>query len=172
MSSKDCRRIVSSLIECDLDEEMIKPRTRYQRLWNINSGWQEHAQVIINELEGSDEPYDLSSFLDTIRKTRSLILQYALQQYYLENDALPETLDDLVPEYLPHLVEDPVCEAPFEYELTWEGYTLSSSCEADPNQAHKFYGPAAPYAWQQFGKKLSKDWWRKLGEKISNMGAQ
>ena len=174
VNSHDCENIVLALHDCDIDSDAFETRQQYQKLWVINSGWRQHLQVLLDESEDEDsfhmEWYELSDLLQEIRNTRALTLQFALQQYYLENDELPESLEELVPEYLPELVVDPVCQSPFDYELTFTGYTLRSTCDSDPNQALSVTGPAGPCRWNLLGKKVSRELWFQLGERIGSLG--
>jgi hypothetical protein len=50
----------------------------------------------------------------------------AIERYRLDHGALPETLDDLVPDYLDAVPEDPFDGAPIRYRRTEPGYVLYS----------------------------------------------
>jgi hypothetical protein len=65
---------------------------------------------------------------DTIYSVRKEILQthLAIRLYRLDEDRLPESLDELVPKYLPSVPQDPFATGPLIYRLSDEGYVLYS----------------------------------------------
>jgi hypothetical protein len=62
--------------------------------------------------------------LAELRMTRLLL---ALRAYELEQGALPNSLEDLVPRYLPRLPQDPFTEQPFVYDLQVDTPCLRSA---------------------------------------------
>jgi len=71
-----------------------------------------------------------------------LRFQVALEQYRRDHERLPESLDALVPEYLPEVPPDPFCGAPMRYEITDGGYRLYSAAEVKDGQMWR--GEPAP----------------------------
>ena len=59
---------------------------------------------------------------------RMLIIKLALRAYELDHGALPQSLSQLVPDYLPTVPIDPFSDKPFHCELTnmASGYTIRS----------------------------------------------
>jgi len=55
---------------------------------------------------------------------RLLIIQLALQAYFLDNQGFPISLQEIVPDYLPLILIDPRTKQPFQYRNLWGGYAL------------------------------------------------
>jgi len=62
----------------------------------------------------------------THTEVRGIMLSAAVELYRSENDTYPESLADLVPDYVPELPEDPFSGQPFEYAQTPSSYLLYS----------------------------------------------
>jgi hypothetical protein len=65
---------------------------------------------------------------DTICSVTKKLLQthLAIRLFQLDNDRLPSSLDELVPNYLPAVPQDPFANGPLIYRLSDEGYVLYS----------------------------------------------
>jgi len=153
-NSIQCQQIVTLLQQYDDERGSLENRLYYQRLADENLGWLGHLQLLLQEWSGED-PYEWQrqQYLNSVRHTRMLIAQFALQKYFLDNNRLPENLSELVPDYLPVIPVDPHTDKPLHYQHLWGGYALST---LDKNAKDRVLvtGPAAPYFWQ----RLQKSW--------------
>ncbi len=152
--ANQCQQIVELQYKYDSKRGSLENRLYYQRLADENHGWLRHVQLLTQEWSGED-PYawDSQQYLSNIRHTRMLIVQFALQRYFLDNQRLPENLAELVPDYLPAILIDPHTNKPFHYQHLWGGYALSTLDENAEDRA-LVTGPAAPYLWQ----RLQESW--------------
>lgn len=167
LSATQCNEACANVFLYDKDRPPISKRIEYERLWYVHAGWQSHLQLILADMARDDLfEAEIKNYLSTVRRTRTLILQLALQRYYLEHKEIPDALTDLVPEYLEALPEDPICKEPLHYQRLWSGYVLTSSCDADPNQAVFVTGPSSPYMAEQL-KNYSLKAWTWLGKTIA-----
>ncbi len=153
-NTNQCQQIAELLCQYDNERGSLKNRLYYQRLADENCGWLKHVQLLMQEWSGED-PYadDSQQYLNNVRHTRMLIVQFALQRYFLDNQRLPENLTELVPDYLPMIPVDPHTNKPLHYQHLWGGYALSTLDENAKDQA-LVTGPAAPYLWQ----RLQESW--------------
>lgn len=81
-------------------------------------------------------------------QVRGTMIMAAVESYAAEKNAYPETLDDLLPYYLPGLPEDPFTGESFGYHPTDSGYALYS---AGPDMQ---YNDGAPGDWREEGTDL------------------
>lgn len=58
----------------------------------------------------------LNNWTDFVARTRALSVQLALLAYRLDHDKYPDTLAELVPDYLPSMINDPFSGKPFQYQ--------------------------------------------------------
>jgi len=149
LNSQQCRSIVAELVKYDRERGSLENRLYYQRLADENSGWLKHLRLLMQEWSGKD-PYAEQSqqYQFIVRHMRMQIAQFALQQFFLEHNRLPETLAELVPEYLPAILIDPHTNQPLHYQHLWGGYALTTQDE-DAGDRALVTGPAAPYLWQR-----------------------
>jgi hypothetical protein len=54
-------------------------------------------------------------------------IAFTIEDYHRENDAYPESLERLVPDYIDELPINPVTLTPFEYELNERGYVMQAT---------------------------------------------
>lgn len=81
---------------------------------------------------------------------RGMALFFAIQAYERERGALPETLDQLVPDYLPRVPLDPFDDTPFRYRRSgvpglppeaWAVYSIGGDLVDDGGTAHSVGTP-------------------------------
>lgn len=88
------------------------------RVWS----WSEEAAV--------GNTANAPAFADARRRCDSLcsliMTEAAVRRYAIENGSPPESLADLVPEYLPAVTVDPYGDAPLRYRRIEDGYLLYS----------------------------------------------
>ncbi len=153
-NANQCQQIVELQYKFESERGSLENRLYYQRLADENHGWLRHVQLLMQEWSGKD-PYaeDRRQYLSNVRHTRMLIVQFALQRYFLDNQRLPENLAELVPEYLPAILIDPHTNKPFHYRHLWGGYALTT-LDKETGDLALVTGPAAPYLWQ----RLQESW--------------
>jgi hypothetical protein len=102
-------------------------------------------------------------------ETRLLIADAALQAYSLEHGRPPETLQQLVPEYLEEPPMDPFSSTPVKYLRDGSRYTVYSvGLDGDDDQGTPedpafngdiaFAGPHVHPLWSQLGEAASAAW--------------
>jgi hypothetical protein len=119
LSSAKCREIAMRLMELEPLREAVATKLERQAIYRVRKSWQDHMTALMEEWNGSEAAARSDGFLRTSRfetaATRLVIVQSALQAYWLDRRALPERLDDLVPEYLPAVPDDPMVDGPLKY---------------------------------------------------------
>ena len=146
-NSGQCQQLLELLIQFDRARGSLENRIYYDRLAIENHGWQSHLHLLLDEWSQSDPYLDARRiYYNRILQTRMLIIQLALQRYFLEHNQLPNSLDELVPRYLTTVPDNPFTEAPMGYQKLWGGYALIG--ENETPQSAIVTGPAAPYLWQ------------------------
>gem|GEM_PF-4454277 len=139
-----CRAAAVQLLHVDAKRERIAELMQRDLLWaQVVWGWEYRVELAMADL--FDGPYwtilplqRLEQRNDTIR--RLLIVELALRAFLLEHHAPPRELNDLVPEYLPRLPDDPYGHAPLRYRNEANGAIVYS-----------------------IGPDLDDDWGRSLG---------
>ncbi len=72
--------------------------------------------LVTEELERSGNLRSLlNNWTEFVAQSRALSVQLALLAYRLDHDKYPDTLAELVPDYLPRMINDPYSGKPFEY---------------------------------------------------------
>jgi hypothetical protein len=66
---------------------------------------------------------------DWQRYSDTNVLRIALNSYLSDNGEYPNKLDDLVPNFIPHMLLDPKTQQPYEYIRTSSGYKLAFEME-------------------------------------------
>lgn len=89
------------------------------QIWSAHAyGWRGRLYDIIGELSGSDNVIE-SSMITTrdrrLAQLRLLTVTIAINLYRQDRSELPDNLDQLVPKYLPKVIEDPFGAGPFVY---------------------------------------------------------
>jgi len=130
-SPDDCRIIIRKLRNLDQQRVSTDDMLMFTRIhWEHGEGWKWRLHSIffglpITNIDEHDwsRPYFL---LAAIAKTRLLMVDLAIQAYQEENNDLPDTLETLVPEYLPSMPLDPFTFRPLTYVRSDEGYLVYS----------------------------------------------
>jgi len=133
-------RLVSaaeSLLVLDATRESFEAVAHREQTYSENyMGWLGHLMEIfydnfdikLGDMRISGNGYRWGVSTKGQAKTRLIATEFALHAYQLENNTYPESLADLVPNYLPHVPADPCSESdePLIYRRTPEGYQLYS----------------------------------------------
>jgi len=153
LNARECVEVVGQLLTHEAKRGRLKNRLQYERLAGENDDWQSHIRLLLCEWAGESLfASDIKSFNDHLLWLRLRTTQVALQAFFLEHGAVPETLDELVPRYLPSVPIDPFTERAIDYQNFWGGYAIASSIEGQSKRI--VTGPAAPYLWQ----RLQESW--------------
>lgn len=142
LDSSACRAATVRLLQVDADREPATDFAARDQLWSqVTFGWVGRMQLATSELFNRPQWYvstfdSLEKRNDTIR--RLLIAELALRAFTLEHESPPRQLSDLVPEYLPKLIQDPYDDAPLRYrsdETTATVYSIGPDLDDDNAQA-------------------------------------
>jgi hypothetical protein len=79
--------------------------------------------------------WENEEFVRWVARCRGLKLQVALIAYRLDHGDYPSRLEDLVPEYLDQLPDDPYGEGTFRYEAAGFDGVLGYGYDPDPNRS-------------------------------------
>jgi hypothetical protein len=119
VSSAKCREVATRLMELDRFREPIATKLERQYIYRVRKSWQDHMTALMEEWNGSAAAASSEGVLRTGRfytaATRLIIVQAALQAYWLDRRTLPERLGELVPMYLPSVPDDPMGDGPLKY---------------------------------------------------------
>jgi len=157
-----CREIICKLVEFDANRGTLENRLLYQNIADQNSDWLTHLQLLLEEWSPANASHFDSNYwyqrgyLDSVRDMRLLIIQLALQAYFIDNHRLPGSLQEIMPDYLPVILTDPRTKQPFQYQNLWGGYALISVDVGTSGKEEPMIvtGPAASYLWQ----RLQESW--------------
>ncbi len=142
-----CQELVATLIEVDQEREPLVDVSRRDRIWHENTGeWFLQLVSMLDAIVWDGEEWRPPGLLEKEAITRMLILELALHAYQLEHGCPPESLEQLVPEFLSALPIDPFDPngGPFRYPCSDDGpivYSVGPDGDDDGGR------PSAPYRW-------------------------
>ena len=120
LKSTQCTQLAQRIYQLDSEaESWVEIRDREAAYDVFQFGWQGRVSSWI---DGSERM--LRDNHGSVAKTRLLICSLALQAFYQDHDAWPESLAVLTPGYLPDVPEDPFTGAPVVYRRAGSGYWL------------------------------------------------
>ena len=121
LESNHCVELANRVYELDIEAEpWTDIRNRNAAYEYLRGGWQSR---VLSRIDGSERLLR-DNHRSVHAKTRLVTCSLALQAYHLDHDAWPGSLDDLVPEYLPEVPEDPFIGEPVVYHCDGPGYQL------------------------------------------------
>jgi len=130
LSSEQCRELIEILETSEGGLEPLENCLTRERIWADHAfGWQGRFLNLADWLSGSDvASMEGAQYVDLRIKTRTRLLigALAIRSYQLERGELPDTLADLMPEYLPAVREDPFSGKALIYRRNEDGYVLYS----------------------------------------------
>jgi len=130
LTGEESSELVAVLLALDTSREPLKEVFHRDEIWSEHVyGWQsrlwhyfrrttDETVLVLQAMEGSDHRVQAM--------IRLLICELAIQAYRSEYASAPRQLEDLVPDYLPAMPEDPFSGKPLVYRCTQEGYLLYS----------------------------------------------
>jgi hypothetical protein len=127
LSAAQCIDLVAKLRDIEARREPWSEREVTQRAIEDNSDWEIHLSRILSDWYGHNRhQWQRIEEYRRIGQLRMLIVKLAIRAFELENDRLPETLDELVPKYMPEIPIDPFGGGPLKYRRTGVKYILYS----------------------------------------------
>lgn len=133
LDQKSCSDTIAALEQAEHSREPLDEVIERDRIWNENSnGWHRHLLVVLMDMTDSygdtHETFHRQVLPEVQTIGRLLMVELALRQYQLAHDAWPDTLDELVPQYLREVPTDPFDAEgrPLRYKRSGEGYLLYS----------------------------------------------
>jgi hypothetical protein len=127
--AQQCRELADRLRKFDNERASWEQLLDSHRLAMENSNWTTHLRTIThdwagawNDRKGRFPRYDQLTAL----KSRMAIVEFGIRAFELETGRLPETLDELRPNYLPSLPDDPMGGGPLRFRQTGDAYLIYS----------------------------------------------
>lgn len=108
LNAKQCREMIAALDEMERQREPIADVVLRDRIWEEHAdGWFSHLCMILGNAvsPGSREPHHIHARAETL--TRLLIAELAVRAYRLEQDELPDRLEQLARGLPDNLLVDP-----------------------------------------------------------------
>jgi hypothetical protein len=190
LSSSECKELVAHLFELDQLREPMTVKVARSRQYMNSASWQARMQSLVREWNGQGDLYYsrlrdqliLASSMEA--KLKLAIIAAALQAYWLDHDALPDSLAALVPEYLSAVPLDPFNQRPLRYKRgqgIYRVYSVERNGQ-DDGGVHfvggqigdlVFYGPhlpPVPYRWKRAAVEYASRAWATL-KTVSNGAA-
>lgn len=129
LSPQECRELAAELVRLDSRREPYSVLAARQRLIDQRNDWRTHLEQLITDWSGEEtEPYYADYWRRRpIADTRLLIVELAIHAYLGDSGTLPQTLDDLVPSYLPAVPLDPLGDSLLNYLVENNAYKLYSN---------------------------------------------
>ncbi|MCH7727332.1 MAG: hypothetical protein IH991_12755 [Planctomycetes bacterium] len=132
LSAAECRELISDLLEIESLWESFDEYAARDRLWIRTAfGWigdfshtaERLAEVLMHE---SSSEFIKFAFMRNAGRRQLLITELAIRAHRLEQGQLPAKLEDLVPEYLPAVPQDPFAQRPLVYRVVKNDFLLYS----------------------------------------------
>jgi hypothetical protein len=133
LSARECIDLTHELLQIERSREPWSDRVERQRVIDENSGWERHLMTLVTSWSGTELfQWQTNAEKRDVAQFRMLIIKLALRAYELDHDQLPASLNQLVPDYLPVIPDDPFSGLPIRYrpypdfDGDDDGYTLYS----------------------------------------------
>ena len=146
LTAAQCREIIAKLMEIDRQREpanLIQSRSKaFER---IRGGWRVTLFQCLRQLRWNDADDETTYSIFQPRRDavdRLIIVELAVRTYQAEHDSLPESLNDLVPQYLTIIPNDPYSGESLVYRPSGKDFLLYS---VGPNQSDE--GGTFPDSW-------------------------
>jgi hypothetical protein len=145
-----CRKLAARLQEIDARREPAKNSAARERLYQARAyPWKHRVKAVGRALFPSEEvAYDdvifPAVFGEKCARLRLLVSHLALRRYWLAAQSYPNSLEKLVPNYLPGAPLDPFSDRALTYKKLPAGYLLYS---IGNDRTDDSGSPSAPLAW-------------------------
>lgn len=127
LSAEMCIELVMRLRELDQRREPWENRLAVQRAIEDNSGWERRLHRILIDWSGEEfRKWERIEEWRRIAQLRMLIIKLALHAYKLEHNRLPDSLEELIPLYMPEMPIDPFDGERMRYRRNGVKYVVYS----------------------------------------------
>ena len=127
LDAAQCRTAIRALAAEDKDGERFEDVWQRERVWGARAlGWSGRLYMLIGQDRPRDRQICESSSKWARAELRIAMTELAVQAYSLDHGAPPNRLSQLVPDYLPAMLVDPLTDQPPVYELNEQGYVVFS----------------------------------------------
>ncbi len=133
IAPRECDKIISILTAHSEQAEPDENFIYRDRVWTQHAmGWHGHFMQILDDMSEESSWSAMEWFIRACRRERAemrlLQVELALRAWQATHGGLPESLDDLVPEFLSAVPADPfdTADSPLRYQRTEETYVLYS----------------------------------------------
>ncbi|MEM8670767.1 MAG: DMT family transporter [Planctomycetota bacterium] len=139
LTKEDCLELASALHEIELAAESAQAFIDRDRIWEQHrDGWTGHLKLILFELSVPEGDRGFANFRIRLRRElaemRLLRTELAIHAWRLDHGRLPDSLNELVPEYLVRIPDDPfsIGAKPLRYRMV---------DESELDEINPFYAP-------------------------------
>ena len=132
LTRSECLDLIAALEKIERTIEPTAMIIEHDRLWSRHVyGWHGHLAQLLNDVtmsESSTESGFRAACRNELTDLRLLKTELAIQARRMAKGSLPETLEELVPEYLSQVPRDPMAspEASLQYRRLDHGFLLYS----------------------------------------------
>lgn len=126
LTQKQSCELLAKLTVYDQNRDTWEAKVARQRIVNANADWETRMNLILADWAGRDPFWDGYTAYNPVIKLRLLIADLAVRAYQLKYGKLPESLDAVVPEFVPAVPRDPFGSGPMRYRKLEKGYILYS----------------------------------------------
>jgi hypothetical protein len=147
LAADECIDLAKKLWELEERRESSETRAKLQRTIDANKHWESHLQLILAEWSGSD-PYQWTetNLFDAMGRLRILIVELGVRAFWLQRGRLPDSLEHLVPDFLPGIPDDPYGVGAIKYRVTGDEYVIySAGYDGDDDGGRKVQNPSADW---------------------------
>jgi len=136
LSAEQCKRFVRRLWDVEQSRMTLDQRVQLLNIHDENAGWQSHLRVIQRQWSGKEAHFAFrQNYLSLKTNSRLFFAQLAIQAYWLEHSKLPSSLTELVPNYFPVELRDPLGKELLQYQVEGSEYLVYSvGPDGEPGQ--------------------------------------
>ena len=127
LDAAQCRMASRALAAEDTDREPFEDVWQRERVWGARAlGWSGRLYMLIGQDRQRMRQICETSSKYARAELRIAMTELAIQAYSLDHGAPPNRLSQLVPNYLPAMLVDPLTDQPPVYELNEQEYVVFS----------------------------------------------
>jgi len=126
LSQKQCEELLAKLVDYDKHRDTWENKVARQRIVDANADWETRLNVILADWSGSDPYWNGYEPYNPILRLRFLMTELAIRAYRLKYQKLPDSIQAVVPEFLPAIPQDPFSGGPILYRRVGESFAVYS----------------------------------------------
>lgn len=133
LDADSCRDLTAAIEQVDQSREPLADVSARDRIWSEHAcGWYSHFGVVLQDLTTGSSDWDQHigdwSLPRMQAANRLIVVELGLRRYQLAHASPPESLEQLVPEFLDRIPIDPFDPQgrPLRYARNFDGYLLYS----------------------------------------------